>query len=252
LATTPGLGRLAFLILLGCIACACGASSAASTRSIVALGDSVPRGQSCRCTPYPELSADGLSRSTGESVKATNDSVSGYTSANVLAQLNRNPKVIEHVRAADAIEIEIGANDVGYRKSCGTNVSCYTPRMPALKANLGAIVRRVKQLTTGHRALVVLLDYWGVWLGGSYAKAHGAAYVAAAEEITDRVDTAIKNTARQSDSAYVDLRAAFKGPDYAYDETHYLSRDGDHPNAAGHRKIADATETVIEKALGFR
>jgi lysophospholipase L1-like esterase len=47
----------------------------------------------------------------------------------------------------------------------------------------------------------------------------------------------------------VDLRAAFKGPNYAYDETHYLSGDGDHPNAAGHRQIAAATQAVIEKAL---
>ena len=48
---------------------------------------------------------------------------------------------------------------------------------------------------------------------------------------------------------YVDLRAAFKGPDYAYDETHYLSNDGDHPNAAGHQQIAKAAEAVIEKSL---
>jgi lysophospholipase L1-like esterase len=42
--------------------------------------------------------------------------------------------------------------------------------------------------------------------------------------------------------------AAFKGPDYAYDETHFLASDGDHPNAAGHEQIATATEAVIEKS----
>ena len=61
----------------------------------------------------------------------------------------------------------------------------------------------------------------------------------------------IKSTAAKSGSAYVDLRAAFKGPNYAYDETHYLSNDGDHPNAAGHQQIAAATVAVIEKALGI-
>ena len=45
------------------------------------------------------------------------------------------------------------------------------------------------------------------------------------------------------------VRAAFKGPDYSYDETKYLSSDGDHPNAAGHQQIAAATEAVIEKSL---
>jgi lysophospholipase L1-like esterase len=55
----------------------------------------------------------------------------------------------------------------------------------------------------------------------------------------------------KTESAYVDLRAAFKGPSYSYGETHYLSNDGDHPNAAGHQKIANATEAVIENRLGL-
>ena len=63
------------------------------------------------------------------------------------------------------------------------------------------------------------------------------------------MNSAIKTTASKTGSAYVDLRAAFKGPNYSYDETHYLSNDGDHPNEAGHRKIAAAAETVIEDAL---
>jgi lysophospholipase L1-like esterase len=129
------------------------------------------------------------------------------------------------------------------------DVACYAPRIPTIETNLAEIVGRVRRLATGRKPLVVLLDYWSVWLGGKYAAAKGQAYVAAAEEVTDRVNTVIKSTAATTDSAYVDLRAAFKGPDYAYDETHYLSSDGDHPNAAGHAKIADAAEAVIEKAL---
>ena len=86
--------------------------------------------------------------------------------------------------------------------------------------------------------LVVLLDYWSVWLGGQYAAAQGDAYVTAAATVTDQVNTAIKTTALATNSAYVDLRTAFKGPDHTYDETHYLAPDGDHPNAAGHRQIA--------------
>jgi lysophospholipase L1-like esterase len=59
----------------------------------------------------------------------------------------------------------------------------------------------------------------------------------------------IKSVAAATDSGYVDLRAAFKGPNYAYDETHYLSSDGDHPNAAGHQRIATAVEAAIQAAL---
>ena len=256
------------LVALGCVATGCGSSSPKGTttsstassstsasgtrrtRSIVALGDSGPHGTNCDCRPYPPLSADGLAASSGQTVRATNDSVAGYTTANVLEQLKSDGNVIGHVRAADAVEIEVGANDVAYNTdSCGTSVDCYAPRIPTIEKNLAAIVSRVHDLTSGHQVLVVLLDYWSVWLGGQYAAAKGEAYVDAAAKVTDEVNAAIKSAADKSGSAYVDLRAAFKGPDYAYDETHYLSSDGDHPNAAGHQQIATATQAVIEQAL---
>lgn len=248
---------IVLLIALSSLATACSGSSKSSasstaapkTWSIVALGDSVPRGTNCDCTPYPPLSADGLMANSGQAVKATNDSVAGFTTTNVLRQLDTNTDVIDHVRTADAVEIEIGANDVAYRSSCGTALDCYAPKIPTIEKNLAAIVRRVHELSSGHKVLVVLLDYWSVWLGGQYAAAKGEAYVNAAKTVTAQVNDVIKTTASKSGSAYVDLRAAFKGPDYAYDETHYLSSDGDHPNAAGHQQIADATQAVIEKTL---
>lgn len=119
----------------------------------------------------------------------------------------------------------------------------------AVRTRLAAIVRRIRGLTSGHRTDIVLLDYWSIWLGGQYAAAHGDAYVAAATTMTEKVDSIIKSTATKTGSAYVDLRAAFKGPSYAYDETHYLSNDGDHPNAAGHEQIAAAAQAVIENTL---
>ena len=97
--------------------------------------------------------------------------------------------------------------------------------------------------------LVILLDYWSVWLGGQYAEARGPVYVDAAAELTDQVNTVIKGTAAQTGSAYIDLRAAFKGPDYAYDETRYLASDGDHPNAAGHQEIAATVVDVLTEDL---
>ena len=242
------------MLALGCLATGCSGPSRATRRSssgtwsIVALGDSVPRGTNCDCTPYPPLTADGLTTETGQTVTATNDSVAGATTSSVLKQLDRDD-VIAHVRAADAVEIEVGANDVAYSQSCGNDVACYAPRIPSIGTNLAAIVARVRELTAGHRVLVVLLDYWSVWLGGQYAAAKGDAYVAAAAQVTDEVNSVIKSTAAATGSAYVDLRAAFKGPSYTYDETHYLSDDGDHPNAAGHQQIATATEAVIQSSL---
>ena len=253
---------LAGLVALCCVASGCSSSRSASsegsstttatapeTSSLVALGDSVPRGTNCHCTPYPPLTAEGLTASSGRTVDAANDAVAGATTSTVLRQLASDGAVIDHVRRADVIEIEIGANDVAYNSDCGTAVDCYAAEIPTIRKNLDEIVARVHALTSGHEALVVLLDYWSVWLGGKYAAAKGEAYVAAAEQVTDDVNAVIDSTAARSRSPYVDLRAAFKGPDYAYDETHYLAPDGDHPNAAGHKQIASAAATVIEKAL---
>jgi lysophospholipase L1-like esterase len=222
--------------------------SSPPAETITALGDSVPEGANCDCSPYPQLGADRLNASTGNTVTAHNDAVGGATTSSVLRQVQSDAKVIDHVRAAGTVEIEVGANDAAFSRSCGTDAACYDPKLPALKTNLAAIVTRVHELTAGHKVLVVLLDYWSVWLGGKYAAEQGEAYVAAAELVTDEVNTIIKETAARDGSAYVDLRAAFKGPSYAYDETHYLSNDGDHPNAAGHEQIAATTDAVIENA----
>jgi len=248
-------GVVVALIALSSLVAACPASarmssgsSTSRTWSVVALGDSVPRGTNCDCEPYPPLTAATFAKRTDHAVEATNDSVAGATTSSVLGQLAKRG-VIRHLRTAHVVEIEIGANDVAYSQSCGTKAACYAPRVPGIQKNLAAIVSRVHGLTTRHHALIVLVDYWSVWLGGKYAAAKGNAYVAAAEEMTDQVNTVIKSTAAATGSSYVDLRAAFKGPDYRYDETHYLSNDGDHPNEAGHERIAKATEAVVDKAL---
>lgn len=217
--------------------------------SLVALGDSVPYGSNCGCTPYPQLSASSLTVPATREVTATDDAVAGFTTEDVLMQLRSDPDVVSDVRKAYVVEIEVGANDVAYSGSCGTTIACYQPMIPAIEHNLAAIIARVRELTAGHRVLLVLLDYWSVWLGGQYAEAQGSAYVNAADTVTDQVNTVIKATAAESGSAYVDLRAAFKGPDYEFDETHYLSNDGDHPNAAGHEQIAAAVVDVVTQTL---
>jgi acyl-CoA thioesterase I len=217
--------------------------------SVVALGDSVPYGSNCGCIPYPQLSASSLTMPATREVTATNDAVAGSTTEDVLMQLRSDPDVVSHVRKAYVVEIEVGANDVAYSGSCGTTVACYQPMIPVIEHNLAEIIARVRELTAGHPVLLVLLDYWSVWLGGQYAEAQGSAYVDAADAVTDQVNTVIKATAAESGSAYVDLRAAFKGPDYEFDETHYLSNDGDHPNAAGHEQIAATVVDVVTQTL---
>jgi lysophospholipase L1-like esterase len=88
-----------------------------------------------------------------------------------------------------------------------------------------------------------------VAVAGSITRAATTSPESATTAPTEQVNTAIKRTAAAYGSAYVDLRAAFKGPDYAFDETHYLSNDGDHPNVAGHEQIAAAVVEVVTQTL---
>jgi acyl-CoA thioesterase-1 len=224
-------------------------SSQGTTWPVVALGDSVPQGAACDCTPYPQLSAADLSVPGVREITADNLAVGGYTTQDVVRQVTQDIQVIDSVKRSDAIEVEIGANDVGHSARCGNTVNCYATEIPQVEKNLRTIVQRVREVTAGHPVLITLLDYWSVWLGGQYAREQGQAYVDAAAAVTNDVNTAIKTVAAETGSAYVDLRAAFKGPDYSYDETHYLATDGDHPNAAGHQQIALALEHVIQAKL---
>ncbi len=220
--------------------------------SVVALGDSVPAGGGCGCTPFPQLSAALLAAPGSGGVPTADDAVNGATSTDVLNAVMTDREVQADVAAADIVEIEIGANDVEYNDTCGTTASCYQPTVPIVEQNVQDIVAEVHALTQDHPVLVVLLDYWNVWLGGTYAAARGQAYVDASDAVTAQVNAAIRQAAAATGSTYVDVRAAFKGPGYTNDETRYLAPDGDHPNARGHATIAQAVVTAVRATLQGR
>jgi lysophospholipase L1-like esterase len=217
---------------------------AEETAHISSLGDSVPAGTACECAPYPELSAGDLSAATHRPYVARNDAVAGFTTTDVIDQLDHADAVVDSLRNASAVTIEIGANDVAYSSTCGNDAQCYLDRLPQLRTNLDAIVQRVEELTASGGS-VVLLDYWSVWLGGAYAEQQGNEYVAAAEQVTTAVNDTIVGVAHDTGAVYVGLREAFRGPDDTWDETHLLASDGEHPNAEGHQRIAQAIADVV-------
>ena len=216
-------------------------------RTMAVLGDSVPYGTACNCSPYPVLSGEEVAEATGHPVDVMNDAVPGAVSGDVKHQLTTT-SVRAHVEESNLVLVEIGANDVSYSSACGTTVTCYEDKIPALAHNLSAIVDDIHDLVGPRWVTVVLLGYWNVWLGGQYAQEKGSAYVAAADALTASVNDAIASVARSTGSIYVNLRTAFRGPDDNWDETHLLAPDGDHPNAEGQDRIADAIAAALARA----
>ena len=215
-------------------------------RATTALGDSVPHGTACDCTPYPQLTGADIARIAGHPVEASNDAVPGYRSADVLGQLEHDANVIGHVKNSEAVMVEVGANDVAYSSACTTNIACYEKKVPEIASNLDASVARIHKLTAGRRVAVVLLDYWSVWLGGEFAAEQGQTYVDAAAAVTTSVNDTIKAVAHATNAIYVDLRTAFRGPDNAWDETHLLAaRRRSSECSRSYTRIAEAVAHAV-------
>ncbi|HEY5136440.1 MAG TPA: SGNH/GDSL hydrolase family protein [Candidatus Nanopelagicales bacterium] len=215
---------------------------------VVALGDSVPYGTRCNCSPFPQQTATRVRAITGRAVTIHNDAVSGYRTSDVLSQLRWNAAVIAHVRAASIVEVMIGANDIAYTTRCGTTASCYQPALAAARRNTVAIVARIRAITAGRPVAIVLLGYWNAWLDGRYAVTHGAAYVATSRALTRTQNASILMIAQTTRSLYVDLWQVFRGVADA-DDTALLAYDGDHPNYVGHARIAAAIVVALRSQL---
>lgn len=228
-------------------------ASTAAVRDLVVLGDSVPAGNACDCTPYGGLVAADLTASEGTAVTAHTLAFSGAAVGDVVEQVGENDDTRAALRATDVVVVTVGANDLDQSAlltpACSSPAapSCYGDALGTVRDGLLRVVAAVRAAAGDRSPRILLTGYWNVFLDGAVARDRGDRYVARSKVATRAFNAVVADVARASGASYVDVFAAFSG-DGSRDLTPLLAPDGDHPSAAGHRAIADAVEKVLAAA----
>lgn len=261
------LGLVAGLIAIVCLAFGVGGGAAvhpeperprtasAPPLRVVGLGDSVPAGSACDCSGFVQAAASRLAAERGRTARVANYATGGFTSADVVAELDRTD-VRAALAAADVVVVEVGANDFDetrvYDPGCldASSSGCFDPTLRSLKANLTAVVTAAHRLNP--RTRVVLIGYWNVFRDGQVGGAEGQVYVDASDSLTRSVNTVVRAVAGAQGALYVDAYTAFKGVDGDTDVTSYLADDGDHPNSDGHAVLASAVVDTVDGRVDGR
>jgi lysophospholipase L1-like esterase len=104
-----------------------------------------------------------------------------------------------------------------------------------------ALARRIRLLRQDRPTAILVSGYWNVYEDGTVAdRDYGQEGRVESDRLTRAVNQVIQAQAVQQGMTYVDLSTPFKGRGGDEDPTHLLADDGDHPNAAGHQRIASA------------
>lgn len=225
-----------------------GGSRAATTApavSVVGLGDSVMSGTNCSCSGIPTYYADALGRRLGRPVTSLNLGRGGLTTSGLLHELQADTKTRQAVRAASVVLVIIGANDLLPQLRQWTSATCGPSCFRGPTEDMGDRVRRVLAAVDelrphSPRATVLVGNYWNVFTDGDVARRQGGQMqLDWSTVVTATANGAICRAAEAQEARCVDLVAPFKG-DGGDDPTWLLAADGDHPNAAGARRISAA------------
>lgn len=209
-------------------------SGHAGSLTTVGLGDSVPAGTACDgCTTYVDEVGDALAERLGVSATVHNEAVSGYTTADVLTQLE-SVGTTSLLKDADLAIVTIGANDFDIdeivSRCAGKDASCFSKDVDSVVDNVTTVLRRTRARMTRTDAVVVVTGYWNVGEDGSVARSMGSDYVSVTNLLTRTFNERLQAATAGVGAIYVDVWTPFKGADGTRDDTDLLAADGDHPS----------------------
>ncbi len=238
---------LAAVAVIGIVGRVSEPAQAATIHQIVGLGDSVPAGTACNCETYISLVGDALAARQHTPVGVNNLALPGQTTQGLTNQIG-DPVSVATVSTADLAILTVGANDFDTSladRDCGPAdpLTCYQPELDQLRSRLDGLLTEIRSLVSPPGQILVT-GYWNVFLDGQVGKSLGSAYVDRSDALTREVNKVIASVAAAHGATYVDLYTPMKG-DGDVDDTALLAADGDHPNAAGHRVIAQAVLATL-------
>ena len=211
---------------------------------MLALGDSVPAGTACGCTPFPTLYAADVAQLSGRATTSVNLAKPGPHQRGPARAAGTGDGAAADLAQASVITVTIGANDFAYQPSAQCpQLSCYEAELTAMRANVGALLRLVAGARGSRPTSVIILGYWEVWEDGQVGAGRGSDYMMVNDALTAGVNRGLAAAAAAGTATYVNLETAFH-PSPGEDDTDLLAADGDHPNAAGHVAIAQALQAV--------
>jgi len=211
--------------------------------TVVGIGDSVTSGYACHCTAFVGLYAAQLGTKNGLQTSSVNLGVPGWTSAQLLAAMTQPGAFRNQVAKADIVLVTIGANDLNplkLKEPSGCLASCYSPLIDSVGHNVELIVDAARAAQPNHPPTVLVTNYWNVFQDGDVGlDKDGATFQNWSTALTRAEGTRICQGAQRAGAICVSLYAPFLGNDSS-NPTSLLAADGDHPNAAGHQRIASA------------
>ena len=106
-----------------------------------------------------------------------------------------------------------------------------------MRTHLATALSEIRSLRRGSPTTLLVTGYWNVFEDGQVARrASGNAGLQASINLTRRVNATVKAVADAAGAQYVDLFTPFQSRGRDIDAL--MAADGDHPDAAGHRLIA--------------